>query len=181
VEFEDDNDRVLVRRLPRRNRDYKPEQNSRPNELVWTENIYLIRPEDIDRKCLVRFYTEEEKLNQKILAPYNRDGTADAYFITCCEVPDGPYCEWKPLSRPFPSLNQGFDPSEVPSRPAMNGMDLFCGGGSFGRGLEEGGAVRNKWAIDIGKEQIHTYRANLKCLEDTNLYSPFSHHLTNPD
>ncbi|KAI9787643.1 MAG: DNA methyltransferase Dim-2 [Geoglossum umbratile] len=163
-------DQVLVRRLPRRGRDYRPLQSGRPNELVWTEDIYLIRPEDIDRKCHIRFYTEDEKTSRKIPAPYNRDGTADAYFITSYEASDGPYCEIKPLSRPFPSMNQGFDPNETPSRPVMNGMDLFCGGGNFGRGLEEGGAVHNKWAVDIGKEQIHTYRANLRKPEDTNLY-----------
>ncbi|KAH0538515.1 hypothetical protein FGG08_004902 [Glutinoglossum americanum] len=170
VRFEDDKGQVLVRRLSRRGRDYQPAQNSRPNELVWTEYIYPIRPEYISRNCHIRFYTEDEKLNRKIPAPYNRDGTADAYYITCHEVPDGSQCELRPLVRPFPSMNQGFDPSEATSRPAMNGMDLFCGGGNFGRGLEEGGAVRNKWAVDIGKEQIHTYRANLRNPEDTNLY-----------
>jgi DNA (cytosine-5)-methyltransferase 1 len=167
VGFEEN--KVLVRRLSRRSRDYREEQNSRPNELVWTKDIYPVRPEDIDRKCLIRFYTEEEKLNRKISAPYNRDGTADAYFITSREVPDGSH-KLIPLAKPFPSMNQGFNPDEAPCRPMMNGMDLFCGGGNFGRGLEEGGAVRNKWAVDIGKEQIHTYRANLKTPDDTKLY-----------
>ncbi|KAH0562094.1 hypothetical protein GP486_003210 [Trichoglossum hirsutum] len=163
-------DKVFVRRFPRRSRDYRLEQKSRPNELVWTEDIYPVRPEDIDRKCLIRFYTEEEKLSRKIPAPYNRDGTADAFFISSREVFNGFRRELIPLSKPFPLMNQGFDPDETPSRPMMNGMDLFCGGGNFGRGLEEGGAVRNKWAVDIGKEQIHTYRANLKKPDDTNLY-----------
>jgi DNA (cytosine-5)-methyltransferase 1 len=161
------NDQVLVRRLPRRSRDYGPLQSGRPNELVWTEDIYPVRPEYIDRKCHIRFYTEDEKSNRKIPPPYNRDGTADAYYITSYEASDG---EIKPLARPFPSMNQGFNPDETPGRTPMNGMDLFCGGGNFGRGLEEGGAVQNKWAVDIGKEQIHTYRANLKNPDDTNLY-----------
>jgi DNA (cytosine-5)-methyltransferase 1 len=39
-------------------------------------------------------------------------------------------------------------------------MDLFCGSGNFGRGLEEGGAVEMRWANDIWDKAIHTYMAN---------------------
>ena len=41
-------------------------------------------------------------------------------------------------------------------------QDLFCGGGSLGRGLEEGGhIIKNICAVDINVAAMHTYRANL--------------------
>ena len=71
----------------------------------------------------------------------------------------------------FPvSLIQGFDPHERAPRKVLDGMDLYCGGGSFGRGLEEGGAVRNKWAVDYNREAIHTYHANLQDPDGMSLY-----------
>jgi len=39
-------------------------------------------------------------------------------------------------------------------------LDLFCGSGSFGRGIEQGQVAKSKWAVDIDKFAIHTTRAN---------------------
>ena len=38
------------------------------------------------------------------------------------------------------------------------------------QGIEEGGAVHNEWAVDINKNAIHTYAANLKDPERTKLF-----------
>ncbi|KAI9682731.1 MAG: DNA methyltransferase Dim-2 [Trizodia sp. TS-e1964] len=170
VEFRNEGavEKVVVRRLRRRSRDYPDGGgNIRPNEFVYTDELYEIPPKYIDRRCLVRFYTETEKAERKIPPPYNRDGTGDAYYITCREV-DGML---EPMAAPYPAtLIQGFDPNAPPEKPVLAGMDLFCGGGNFGRGLEEGGAIHNKWAVDFFQPAIHTYRANLKDPEGTNLF-----------
>ncbi|KAI9845394.1 MAG: DNA methyltransferase Dim-2 [Sclerophora amabilis] len=167
-ELQDGLSRALVRKLPRRSRDFSNEGDAPLNELVYTDEVYSVRAKEIQRKCHIRFFTEQEKATGMIPVPYNRNGTADAYFISCEKIGEG---SLKPLRQPFPSsLKQGFDPSVPPPRSLLNGLDLFCGGGSFGRGLEEGGAVKNKWAVDYNREAIHTYRANLKDPDDTEIY-----------
>lgn len=154
---------VLVRRLLRRKRDFSDQADTRPNELVYTDGILTISAESITRKCHVRFYSEAAKKAGKIPPPYCRDGTADAFYIICRQVAGAHARKLEELTPPFPgSLRQGFDPIALPPRPVLRGMDLFCGGGNFGRGLEEGGAVRNEWAVDCNTEAVHTYRANLK-------------------
>ncbi|RHZ71241.1 hypothetical protein Glove_261g84 [Diversispora epigaea] len=42
----------------------------------------------------------------------------------------------------------------------LNGLDLFCGGGSLGRGFEDAGVVKCKWAIDKDPFALKTYRHN---------------------
>jgi DNA (cytosine-5)-methyltransferase 1 len=49
-------------------------------------------------------------------------------------------------------------------------MDLYCGGGNFGRGIEESGAVENCYAVDIDRAAIHTYHANLPENSRAKLY-----------
>ena len=154
-------DRLQIRQLLRRGSDFGPgQEDARPNELVYTDDILSIPPSAVDRRCHVRFYTVDERNESQIPAPYNRDGNADAYYITYRKTRDE---QLEPLRKPFPTtLTQGFDPCALPIRPVMNGMDLFCGGGNFGRGLEEGGSVWNKWAVDWDNTAMHTYRGNLR-------------------
>ena len=52
----------------------------------------------------------------------------------------------------------------------MKGLDIFCGGGTLGRGLEDGGAVKMEWAVDYFREAIHTYRANVEDPEHVKLF-----------
>ena len=173
VEFkkEGTGEMILVRRLLRRDRDFPSSRDTRPNELVYTDDIFAIPAKKVQRRCHVRFYTEEEKKTNTIPSPYNRNGTADAYYITCRAIGDTLNQKLEPLTQPFPqTLIQGFDPCTSPPRRVLDGMDLYCGGGNFGRGLEEGGAVHNKWAVDYDRDAIHTYNANLKASQDTALY-----------
>ncbi|KAL7266161.1 hypothetical protein RUND412_011303, partial [Rhizina undulata] len=74
------------------------------------------------------------------------------------------------IPTPYNRDGTGFDPEATSQMPKLKGLDLFCGGGNFGRGIEEGGAVSMKWAVDIDVSAIHTYRANLKHPDDTSLY-----------
>ncbi|KAF2763751.1 hypothetical protein EJ03DRAFT_379167 [Teratosphaeria nubilosa] len=52
----------------------------------------------------------------------------------------------------------------------LRGMGIFCGGGSLDRGLEDGGAVEFKYAIDWAERALHTYRANCRNAEDVNFW-----------
>ena len=37
------------------------------------------------------------------------------------------------------------DPEDIPEDRQLRGLDLFCGGGNFGRGVADGGGVRHNW------------------------------------
>ena len=168
VILQSDDTMVTIRRLRRLDRDYQVE-DADLNELVYSSEIDEISRDDLCRRCHVRFYTPAEKTQKQIPAPYNRGGAADYFYISHCD-----HDNLKALQKPYPPLNQGFDPSvsscHTLSCPTMRGLDIFCGGGSFGRGLEEGGAVHMEWAIDYFREAIHTYRANVKDPEKVNLF-----------
>lgn len=162
-------DAVRARRLLRKGRHFG-DMSAEPNELVYTDIIETIKLDDISRSCHVRFYTEEDKQNGMIPVQYRRQGAGDFYYITC-KLLQNSDTSLVPMSKPWPgSFIQGWDPSVVSATKVMRGLDIFCGGGNLGRGLEEGGAVKFEWAVDYFKEAIHTYRANLKDLNDTNLY-----------
>ncbi|KAL9126610.1 MAG: hypothetical protein Q9217_004367 [Psora testacea] len=155
---------VRVRKLLSKQRDCGV-LDAAPNELVYTDQFDLIASGKIARRCHVRFYTAQERDDKYIPAPYNRHGMVDCYFIASQK--QGPILE--PLRLPWPSdVIQGWDPLEKP--PPLRGLDIFCGGGNFARGLEEGGAVDFRWAVDYNKEAIHTYNANLKNSNETKLF-----------
>ncbi|KAI9676950.1 MAG: DNA methyltransferase Dim-2 [Caeruleum heppii] len=168
VDFQQDGpaEIVILRKLTRRSRE-QDRSNIRSNELVYTSDIIPVPASDITRKCHVRFYTTRQLYNRQIPAPYSRDGTGDAFYITCKKREDG--LEEIDVNQSC-SLIEGFDPNAPPPRPTLKGLDLFCGGGNFGRGLEEGGAVEHHWAVDFDRDAIHTYHANLKRPDQTALY-----------
>ncbi|KAI1124616.1 S-adenosyl-L-methionine-dependent methyltransferase, partial [Nemania abortiva] len=126
------------------------------NELIYTQRLVEVAIGRIDRRCLVRVFNVDEKLPP----PYNRNGTGDAFFITHQEIEvEGGANEYRPLETAhLQSFRQGFNPASKIKK--LQGLDLFCGGGNFGRGLEEGGAVDMKWVNDIWQGAIHTYMAN---------------------
>lgn len=138
------------------------------NELVYTNQFLEMRTTRIVRKCLVRIFRwdKDKKCPGEIIsAPYDRDGTGDAYFVTHEQVADkNGRTQYVPVSPGAkPSLRQGFNPiPSVGDGHKLRGLDLFCGGGNFGRGLEDGGGVEMKWANDISTNAIHTYMANSK-------------------
>ncbi|TRX90624.1 hypothetical protein FHL15_008399 [Xylaria flabelliformis] len=147
---------VRMRRLWRRKDVDKDARSAPPNELVYSQELVEIEARKIDRRCLVRAFHPHEE----IPPPYNRNGTGDAFFITHQEIEEGGVTEYRPLdSAHLETFRQGFDPSYNQFKK-LQGLDLFCGGGNLGRGIEEGGAVEMKWANDIWKGAIHTYMAN---------------------
>ncbi|TKA71985.1 hypothetical protein B0A49_07369, partial [Cryomyces minteri] len=170
VDFVLEKEQVVVRRLKRAARDLKDER-ARPNELVWTNQTYSIHAIDVERKCHVRFYSKEDVARRRIPAPYERDGQVDCFYITSWLVHRKDKIKYEELSGPFlVSLNQGFDPISPPPRKPLKGIALYCGGGNFDRGLEEGGAVKVHYAVDWNKDAIHSYRANIAEPDKVHLF-----------
>jgi len=56
------------------------------------------------------------------------------------------------------------------SNPRLFGLGLFCGGGNFDRGLEDGGAVQVKYAVDWDAAALHSYRVNVKDPKDVEYF-----------
>lgn len=162
VNFDEYTQEIEVRMLERRHR-MECNSYTRPNELLYTEQVVSIKAHFIKRRCHIRFVTEADVKVGKIPTPYNRDGTGDCFYITSKLVND---IILALKADEFPSsFRQGFDLNVPPNGqplPVLNGLDLFCGGGSFGRGIEEGGVVSMKWAVDIDTPAIHSYRANMR-------------------
>lgn len=148
---------VRLRKLPKR-RDVDPSTKGiAPNELVYTEQFIVVKPDKIVGKCFVRSFVPDTP----IPVPYNRGGTGNLFFITSRleESHDGVE-RVVPFAGDFPAtIHQGFDPGNH-RIPKLKGLDLFCGSGNFGRGLEEGGVVDMRWANDVWDRAIHTYMAN---------------------
>ena len=168
VGFVPERQEVTVRGLLRRARDcadldasnaYRSRRDTRPNELVWTDQIFSVRADLIERKCHIRFYTADDVGEKRIPAPYNRDGAVDCFYICCRLVTTRGKEQIRALEAPFPLINEGFDPHH-PERLPMNGLGMFSGGGNFDRGLEECGAVKFCTAVDISKVAAHTWLAN---------------------
>ncbi|SPO04464.1 uncharacterized protein DNG_07149 [Cephalotrichum gorgonifer] len=146
--------KVTLRCLYRRS-DF--EEHCEPNEVVYTDDFITSLYTTITRKCYVHVAT-----NQKVPAPYNRGGGGDLFFMT--HFLDGEQCHSLVLKkRDVPSFNM------PPTGEKLLGLDLFCGAGNFGRGLEEGGAVEMRWANDISDKAVHAYMANA----DPSRVTPF--------
>ena len=155
-----------LRRLLRRQQVDPEAAAARPNELVYTDRHCVAKEAQILSPCHVRFFYHGED----IPTPYNRDGVGGMFYITHRQVTNIPGAEAQclPLDAFPTSLRQGFDPAV--EAPKLRGLDLFCGGGNFGRGLEDGGGIEMKWVNDFDSKAIHTYMANVP---DPEAVSPF--------
>ncbi|EEY17489.1 DNA methyltransferase Dim-2 [Verticillium alfalfae VaMs.102] len=159
--------KIQLRKLLRRI-EVDPYSQARPNELVYSDEMYSVLLAAVYGRCLVRYYGPGEAVQ----TPYDRDGVGNAFYIsTYLQNTSGTKtCEPFSRERPFPkTFRQGMDPSEGFTK--LEGFDLFCGGGNFGRGLEESGAIEMRWANDINMRAVHTYMANL---DDPSRVSPFA-------
>ncbi|TGJ81862.1 hypothetical protein E0Z10_g6887 [Xylaria hypoxylon] len=145
-----------MRRLRRRKDVDRTACLAPPNELVYSQKLVEIASTRIDRRCIVKAF----RVDEEVPPPYNRNGTGDAFFITHQEIEVAGVIEYRPLETiHLESFRQGFSPF-YDKAPKLQGLDLFCGGGNFGRGIEEGGAVKMRWANDIWEGAIHSYMAN---------------------
>ncbi|KAJ6783981.1 hypothetical protein PWT90_07644 [Aphanocladium album] len=157
--------RFIFRRLYRRHKIDPSRRDAPPNELVYSEDMVKLGPSRIVGRCHVRWFSTSEP----VPTPYDRDGVGAFFFFTHQKQHTEDGCTILPLEEAPSSLKQGFDPLSK-SMPKLRGLDLFCGGGNFGRGLEEGGSVTMKWANDIDSTALHTYMANIT---EKNQVSPF--------
>jgi DNA (cytosine-5)-methyltransferase 1 len=159
---------IILRRLRRRK---DVDGKGRPNELVCTDKTEKFAASRVKQTCLVRFYSEDDVARRSIPPPYSRDGTGNAFYITMQQIDSERGYVLKPIMpNPPKGLIPGFDPTALPRRKRLRGMDLYCGGGNFGRGLQEAGAVHNEWAVDVDNTAIHSYHANLQCPSETKLF-----------
>ncbi|KAF7544335.1 hypothetical protein G7046_g9809 [Stylonectria norvegica] len=151
------------RRLLRRSEVDLHTTTARRNELVYSEHFVEVKKQQIKEPCFVRVF----KPDQTIPSPYDRNGVGGFFFITHHQQrqqhlsDDGlpTYTHtYAPIDTSPPSLRQSYDPSV--DTPKLRGLDLFCGGGNFGRGLEDGGGIAMQWANDYDSKAMHTYMAN---------------------
>jgi DNA (cytosine-5)-methyltransferase 1 len=157
-------DKVRVRQLLRAG-EWIPGEACALNELLWTDRIIEIKPYLVVRKCNIRFILPTEK----VPSLYDRHGQADCFFVTRRFVHFKGADIVRSLQRPFPGpMNLGFDPDLKISQPPLATLSLFSGGGNFDRGLEEGGAIQTRWAVEWGLEAVHTYKAN--CQDETVIF-----------
>ncbi|KAL7918995.1 hypothetical protein ACQKWADRAFT_330133 [Trichoderma austrokoningii] len=152
-----------LRRLLRRRQVDPNAPGARPNELVYSEQTVTVKESQILASCSVRFFQDGDR----IPTPYDRDGTGNLFYMTHQQqvLIDGTF-SYTPLETAPASLHQG--PGSLPAGEKLRGIDLFCGGGNFGRGLEDGGAIQMKWANDYDDKAIHTYMANVKNSSDVH-------------
>ncbi|KAK4664949.1 uncharacterized protein QC763_509100 [Podospora pseudopauciseta] len=154
---------VRLRRLLRRGEVDSVVKSAAANELVYTDKFVVMKPDRITGRCQVRVF----EADSPIPSPYNRGGTGNLFYIT--HQLDGTRQKVVPLGNMPLTLRQGFDPRADNVRK-LRGMDLFCGSGNLGRGLEDGGAIEMRWAADTWDKAIHTYMANAP---DQDIVHPF--------
>lgn len=156
---EDEKRWVRLRKLLRR---VEVDQTGRPlNELVYTDQLVTIEANSIVRPCMIRAFLPGDN----IPSPYDRGGTGDAFYLTHQQLQNSsiePLQDLRGIS-----FQQGFLMSNTIASDKLRGLDLFCGGGNFGRGIEDGGGIAMKWANDISPNAIHSYMANCEAYSCT--------------
>lgn len=120
-----------------------------PNQLALNDEIFEIDPENVTRRCRVAAFAAPDDIQ----APYDRDGAGDLWYVI------GP-------AAPTWNIAQ----HEITAESKLRGMGIFCGSGSFDRGLEEGGGLEFKWGIDWAERALHSYRANTEEPEKLKLF-----------
>ena len=158
--FDTDKQRILLQRFVR-----GPLQDAPPNELLASNQEIELRASRIVRTCDVRSFVSRKQVH----LPYTRGGLGDFFYVLESQesqsTPQTP-----PESGDEGGSTTDHKASPPPSTHALVGLDLFSGGGNFGRGLEEGGAVRMRYAVDWNTEALHSYRANTSNPDDVQYF-----------
>jgi DNA (cytosine-5)-methyltransferase 1 len=143
---------MSVRQLPRLE---NMQKDAAPNEVVFTSMIIDVPPARVVRRCFIRVFEDLKS----VVTPYDRGGIGDCFFIRF-EPNLGQFIPCRKLGDD--ELRQGYSLQEPLRKPVLKGMDLFCGGRNFGRGLEEGGAIEMKWAVDFDSVPLHKLPSQFK-------------------
>lgn len=166
--------RVLHRRIEVGNSSTTPSDSpAKVNELVWTDEIVEVPKRSAVRKCHVVEVKDGEEVPSVVnwasgssdwffyRSPTGakRDSASEAEKmdietvdqiarIAICEPvikkpqEPGAHRASADIRNPTESVRELYD---IPDDKKLRGLDLFCGGGNFGRGVAAGGAVRHKW------------------------------------
>ncbi|KAF2640227.1 S-adenosyl-L-methionine-dependent methyltransferase [Massarina eburnea CBS 473.64] len=164
---------VMVRRLLRlKNNAQLSRKRQRSqisnNELIWTDEIFKVSFERIQRICYVRHFSEATIVSQEVPFPYNRGGAGDYWILSTEMTLKNGQAKIQFLTTP-PSLFQQGPDLNAPFEK-LSGLSLFSGVGNLDRGLEEAGAVEFKYSVDMSSEAIHTLRANAPHPGELKLY-----------
>lgn len=146
---------LTLRKLLRRSKVEKKAQAALPNELVYSDEVIKVQENQVMGPCHVRFFP----VGKPISRPYDRNGVGNLFILRHRLVPSFESARLEPLTECPGSLRQGLAEMKLPQ---LRGLDLFCGGGNFGRGLEEAGGIKMRWANDYVSNAIHTYMANVE-------------------
>lgn len=132
------------------------------NELVLTDHYEKVQAVRIERKCNIIFVHKSELLQKNIPFPYGREGTGDFFVISMGVVNSDGISRLRFLKQLPSSFKEGPLKLDLPEEDKLIGLSLFSGGGNLDRGLEEGGAAKIRYAVDLSPEAVHTQRANSK-------------------
>ncbi|KAH8719464.1 S-adenosyl-L-methionine-dependent methyltransferase [Phaeosphaeriaceae sp. PMI808] len=169
---------TTIRKLQRLDRDYRQlaiesgrHPNIAKNELVLTDNYETVENSQLQRRCYVRFLQKKELHQGQVPFPYNLHGTGDFWFISMGITSSRDALRLIYLTRLPNRFNEGPDINiPIQGTKKLKGLSIFSGGGNFDRGLEEGGAVEFRAAVDMDASAIHTQKANSKDSSKLKLY-----------
>ncbi|KAK6006689.1 hypothetical protein QM012_005697 [Aureobasidium pullulans] len=125
------------------------DKQAAPNQLALSNEFFELDLDHVTRRCKVAAFAS----SKDIQTPYDRDGAGDLWYVIDPSAPTWNVAEHK-----------------IGIERRLKGMGIFCGSGSFDRGLEEGGGVEFRWGIDWAERALHSYRANAEEPEKLNLY-----------
>ncbi|CAG8575367.1 3494_t:CDS:10, partial [Acaulospora colombiana] len=125
------------------------------NEIVKLRRFYRFC-ESVARACHIEFLEFGKPLPVNLL----HKGSGNHFFFS--RKYDRETKSIRPIKSNKSSLSAKFPDYKykVGHIGRLNGLDLFCGGGSLGRGFEDAGVVKCKWAIDKDSAALKTYRHN---------------------
>ena len=188
VDFDLDLQRVVLRRFERKT---TLDPKAPPNELLFSEETNAKPPSAVIRKCHLRSFTSQQ-VRQGLPTPYDRRGAGDYFWILHEDTGDqsvGHLDDGGGRVQTDTNEARGMDsnvadtemhtenmrrsPLDIVQEPVapcvsnrLRGLGMFCGGGNFDRGLEDGGAVEFRYVVDWDATAIHSYRANI---DDPNM------------
>lgn len=147
--------RILLRKLLRKSVGDHEAPLNELYESTAEPDILRLSAHRIVRRCKVERFTRRSEVR----SPFNHGGAGDHFYI----LEEGSTISSQSTLATPPESDDGNDaePSQRQRRP-LTGLDLFCGGGNFGRGLEEAGITQMKYAVDWDAAALHSYRANVK-------------------
>ncbi|RGB28937.1 hypothetical protein C1646_672845 [Rhizophagus diaphanus] len=151
---------VTLRRFYRLTELSQKEYGTAKNELLFSDYLFNFdRFHDVVRSCHVEFLPLGEEKPVNLL----HRGTGEHFYFSkiyfrrtkTIKNPDSNMMEY--FSKIFPDWYYKVEPCTK-----LKCLDLFCGGGSLGRGFEDAGFVECKWAIDTNETAMKTYMHNSK-------------------